>query len=1300
MSASAHPEDSSQNPSFIERIEQACDRFEAAWRAGLRPRIEDALAVADGPARAALLRELLLIDLSYRLRQGERPVLDDYLARFPDDGEVVRAAFAAAVTGNALRSARRVAAEGVAENLLLGLLALQNNFVSRERLLAAFNAWVADKARPLGQVLCDQGTIDAGRLALLEALVGEHLKIHGGDPGESLAALSSLGSVREDLEKAADPDVRSCLGATMTRVAGAGGGAGAKTGPASGNRRAGSRFRVLRFHRRGGLGEVYVARDEELGREVALKEIRPDKADAGQLRARFVLEAEINGGLEHPGIVPVYSLGSYDDGRPFYAMRFVDGDSLDEGIKAYHASHPQPDPAGVEFRKLLGRFVDVCEAIAFAHSKGVLHRDLKPHNVMLGRYGETLLIDWGLAKAMGRRAPADPDDARETTLVPASGGSHEPTVGVIGSPAYMSPEQAVGTSDALGPATDVYGLGAILYALLTGAPPVSGRTRDDVLDRVRLGAIAPPRQVNPRVPAPLEAACLKALALCPEDRYTNARALADDVERWLADEPVTAWREPITVRARRWTRRHRVAVTSASASLVVALIGLSAILALREQANRELADKNLRLEHAVQGEREAGRELADSNRRLRATNQLALGAIESFYSGASEGVFEQVKLEPVRAGILQTALDFYQDLETHLRESHDPASQSDLADAYAHVALIHRELGSYLEALKAYQKSLAIREALVRDEPGNPQHLRDLALSENFLGLVYERFDRREGLRYFGLARDIRERLTQEHPDVDLYWFDLARSYTNIGNVQRLDGHPEEASRLYRRALEILERLARGHPLASRPRTVTTRAGGLVDLLQQFALGSPRPRRPHHRAVSIRALLGGDESVLDILIEGGMANNFAGLGYLEASAGHAEEALRLQRRALEIRERLAAAYPEEDYFLPGQLAGNYETIGSLQRRAGRQDEAIALYQKALTIREQAVKARPAYPKFRQDLAHTLRAFGDTYWAVGQTAGALLAHRRARDIIAELSSEELSNLNLLAALGESHTIVGELQEAAGGHDEALRSHQGAVALRERVAREKPGDAESQSLLVLSYARVGWLHHRAGHGDESVRSYRSALAVHERLAREAPGDPSRLRDLALSHFSLGFILHAIGRRDEARASYQDALAIRERLASSAPDDSRSQSDLAWSYLQLGGLEREAGRAGEALASYRRAATVLEGLPRPQALDLYNLACSLSVSSALAVEMRTASPGVGPVEGRALADRAMTALRRAVAAGYKDFVKYREDPDLNPLRHRDDFRALIMDCLFPEWPFEGGPTGGPSSSASGRG
>src|SRR5262249_48354619 len=168
---------------------------------------------------------------------------------------------------------------------------------------------------------------------------------------------------------------------------------------------AGTRFRILRLHDRGGLGNVYVARDEELNREVALKEIRPHYAHDPESRARFLLEAEVTGGLEHPGVVPVYGLGTDADGRPFYAMRLVKGDSLKEAVARFHRGESAgqvPGGRALAFRQLLRRFVDVCNAVAYAHSRGVLHRDLKPANILLGPYGETLVVDWGLAKVVGR----------------------------------------------------------------------------------------------------------------------------------------------------------------------------------------------------------------------------------------------------------------------------------------------------------------------------------------------------------------------------------------------------------------------------------------------------------------------------------------------------------------------------------------------------------------------------------------------------------------------------------------------------------------------------------------------------------------------------------------------------------------------------------------------------------------------------------------------------------------------------------------------------------------------------------
>ncbi len=302
----------------------------------------------------------------------------------------------------------------------------------------------------------------------------------------------------------------------------------------------GQRFRILRPHARGGLGAVFVALDGELHREVALKQILEKHADDPVSRQRFIAEAEITGGLEHPGVVPVYGLGTDAGGRPYYAMRFIKGDSLKEAIARFHedeALKAEPGRRSLELRKLLRRFTDVCNAIDYAHSRGVIHRDIKPANIIVGKHGETLVVDWGLAKAIGR---ADPS-VGEQTIAPSSSGSAETLPGsALGTPAYMSPEQARGDLDRLGPRSDVYGLGATLYCLLTGKPPFDGDDIGAILRSVQAGEFPPPRQRDPSIDRALEAICKKAMALQPVDRYASPKVLADDLERWMADEPVTA----------------------------------------------------------------------------------------------------------------------------------------------------------------------------------------------------------------------------------------------------------------------------------------------------------------------------------------------------------------------------------------------------------------------------------------------------------------------------------------------------------------------------------------------------------------------------------------------------------------------------------------------------------------------------------------------------------------------------------------------------------------------------------------
>jgi eukaryotic-like serine/threonine-protein kinase len=344
----------------------------------------------------------------------------------------------------------------------------------------------------------------------------------------------------------------------------------------------------------------FVALDTEVGREVALKEMQGQFADDPASQGRFLREAEVNGRLEHPSIVPVYGLGRHDDGRPYYAMRFIRGETLDDAARRFHeADRPGRDPGerALALRQLLGQFVAVCNAVAYAHSRGVLHRDIKPANVMLGKFGETLLVDWGLAKVMGQGESAPRED--EPAVAPSGNGAgHTQQGAVLGTPAFMAPEQAAGQLDSLGPASDVYSLGATLYVLLAGRAPFTDPNMLLLLAAVQLGEYPRPSQVKPGIAPALEAICRKAMALQPGERYESAAALAGDVEHWLADEPVSAWLEPWGVRARRWLGRHRTLVTGAATFVVMALaalaVGLVVLAAVnqRERDLRKLADTN------------------------------------------------------------------------------------------------------------------------------------------------------------------------------------------------------------------------------------------------------------------------------------------------------------------------------------------------------------------------------------------------------------------------------------------------------------------------------------------------------------------------------------------------------------------------------------------------------------------------------------------------------------------------------------------------------------------------------------
>ena len=292
-------------------------------------------------------------------------------------------------------------------------------------------------------------------------------------------------------------------------------------------------------------------------------------------------EARIVALLEHPSIVPIHDVGVLPDGRVFYAMKLVQGRRLDEYVQS-----------GASLPDLLRVFQKVCEAVSFAHAHSVIHRDLKPENIMVGAFGEVLVMDWGVSKLLSKRSEGkgternddgplnnDFDDERATLPLIEPGPAMGDTAGgtVIGTPAYMSPEQALGKTNLLDERTDVYALGAILYFLLTGRPPFEPRSLSEAREQIVGTVPARPRSFNSKIPRSIEAVSMKALAKLHEVRYNSAREIADDVVRFLDGKPVSAYRENIIERAGRWAGQNRFIVLLILAYLLMRLIVLLSV---------------------------------------------------------------------------------------------------------------------------------------------------------------------------------------------------------------------------------------------------------------------------------------------------------------------------------------------------------------------------------------------------------------------------------------------------------------------------------------------------------------------------------------------------------------------------------------------------------------------------------------------------------------------------------------------------------------------------------------------------